>query len=446
MNCMSRSSASPDGWHPKTQQDRDAVLRELQKVLASPHFCNSKRYPALLKYIVENTLAGKADLLKERTLGVEVFERPATYDTNADTVVRYTAGEVRKRLLLFYHEDGKDSNIRIYLPAGSYVPEFLQGHEKAEETRDPADLEARSLLKADSFEDRKGGVAELALASQHGMADRPFWPVSPAEIAASLDQGRRKKRSRILLWSAATFVVVIAAAAGFLWRYRTSHPETIVDEFWAPVLRDQHQVVICTGSVVFAQNRYSGVITAGANGNVEYPFVSMQGAAAIAEIEAAMERSGIRTQLIAAPWSTLTDLREHSVTLLGAYNNQWTIRLMEPLRYHFMPDPQARIVDGMQPATGWERDQSVPYSNADDYALVARFRDPTTDGWVVALAGLGRNGTEAAAQFVTSPHYLELLKEKMGSNFGNRNIEVVLKVKVIEAKTGAPSILAVYTW
>jgi hypothetical protein len=100
----------------------------------------------------------------------------------------------------------------------------------------------------------------------------------------------------------------------------------------------------------------------------------------------------------------------------------------------------------MQPSTGWERDQSVPYSNADDYALVARFRDPTTDGWVVALAGLGRNGTEAAAQFVTSPHYLELLKEKMGSNFGNRNIEVVLKVSVIEAKTGAPSILAVYTW
>ena len=169
MNCMSRSSATSDGWHPKTQQDRDAVLRELQKVLASPHFCNSKRYPALLKYIVENTLAGKADLLKERTLGMEVFERPATYDTNADTVVRYTAGEVRKRLLLFYHEDGKNSNIRIYLPAGSYIPEFLQGHEKAEETRAPADLETRPLLHADSFEDRKGGVTELAIASAvHG--------------------------------------------------------------------------------------------------------------------------------------------------------------------------------------------------------------------------------------------------------------------------------------
>jgi len=99
---MNRTDTAPDGWHPQTQQECDAVLRELQTVLASPHFSNSKRYPALLKYIVEHTLAGKSDLLKERTLGVEVFDRPATYDTNADTVVRYTAGEVRKRLLLFY--------------------------------------------------------------------------------------------------------------------------------------------------------------------------------------------------------------------------------------------------------------------------------------------------------------------------------------------------------
>ncbi len=112
---MNKIDIATDGWHPQTQQERDAVLRELQTVLASPHFAASKRYPALLKYIVENTLAGKSDLLKERTLGVEVFDRPATYDTNADTVVRYTASEVRKRLQLFYHEEGRHSNIRISL-------------------------------------------------------------------------------------------------------------------------------------------------------------------------------------------------------------------------------------------------------------------------------------------------------------------------------------------
>jgi len=58
----------------------------LKKILASAHFSSSKRYPALLQYIVENTLEGKSDLLKERTLGVDVFDRPPAYDTNTDTL------------------------------------------------------------------------------------------------------------------------------------------------------------------------------------------------------------------------------------------------------------------------------------------------------------------------------------------------------------------------
>lgn len=104
------------------------------------------------------------------------------------------------------------------------------------------------------------------------------------------------------------------------------------------------------------------------------------------------------------------------------------------------------IVDAQQPGAHWERDRSLPYSSADDYALVARYRDPTTDGWVFALAGVGRNGTEAAAQFVTSPHYLQMLRERIGSDYTSRNVEVVLKVSVIDGKTGAPSIQAVYLW
>lgn len=84
--------------------------------------------------------------------------------------------------------------------------------------------------------------------------------------------------------------------------------------------------------------------------------------------------------------------------------------------------------------------------SADDYAIVARFRDATIDGWVVVLAGLGRNGTEAAAEFVTDPHYLELLRQRVGSDLANRNVEAVIKLNVIEGKTGAPTIVATYTW
>ncbi len=92
---------------------------------ASSYFCNSKRYPALLQYLVEQTLQGSGDEIKERTVGVEVFGRRPDYDTNLDTIVRYTAGEVRKRLAL-YHQNSPNAGIQISLTARSYHVEFLR--------------------------------------------------------------------------------------------------------------------------------------------------------------------------------------------------------------------------------------------------------------------------------------------------------------------------------
>jgi hypothetical protein len=75
---------------------------------------------------------------------------------------------------------------------------------------------------------------------------------------------------------------------------------------------------------------------------------------------------------------------------------------------------------------------------------LARFRNATTGGWVLVLAGLGRNGTEAAAQFATRPHYVQLLRDDLGRDFSNLNSKALLRVTVIDGKTGAPSILAVH--
>ena len=112
-------------WQPVTSEQKAAVRVALADVLSNPHFCNSKRYPAFLQHVVEAVLSGHADELKERTLGIEVFGRRPDYDTNSDTIVRYTAGEVRKRLALYYSEAQHSPVIRIHLPIGSYVPELL---------------------------------------------------------------------------------------------------------------------------------------------------------------------------------------------------------------------------------------------------------------------------------------------------------------------------------
>jgi hypothetical protein len=419
---MSGTTATRDEGHPRATPDSEAVLRELQEILASHHFCNSKRYPAMLTYIVENTLAGKQEHLKERTIGVEVFDRPPTYDSNNDTVVRYTAGEVRKRLQLYYSESGHSSAVRITLPAGSYIPEFHYAHELPAEHGDDAGFRAEHPHDG-------GGPAHADAGEIH-----------------SLLGGTTSSRKR-LVWTSVAALAMILAAAGLVGKY---HSISAVDSFWTPVLRDQHTVIICTGSVVFAQNNFSGVHTAGRD--IDYPFVSMQSATAITQISRLLERLGAPTELASSATIPLTELREHTIILIGGYNNQWTLRLLQPLRFHFSPastdspDQDASIADQMQPQARWARDHSLPYSSADDYALLARFRDATTDGWVVALAGLGRNGTEAAAQFATSPHYMQLLREQMGRDFANQNVEVLMKVNVVDGKTGAPSILAVHVW
>jgi len=441
---MNRDHATREIWHPKSSEEKAAVLRELDSILNSPHFRNSKRYPALLEYIVKNTLAGSSDQLKERTLGVEVFERSPTYDTNADTIVRYTAGEVRKRLLLYYSDDGQNSNLRISLPAGSYVPEFTFEGEEAETTAHPDGGRARHNESGhDEARHRSGADSHAGLEAREPHA---------AEHTAVLEERAPRSRSRFrtrALWISVAAVLVLAVLAGFLvWRSRTLEPMDAIDQFWGPVLRDQHNVVICTGSVVFAQDKnYSGVHTAGRD--PDYTFVSMQTAAAIAQVTDITERSGISAQVVPSASIPLTQLRDHPAILLGGYNNQWTLRLLDPLRFHFLEDRSQgaeAILDRMQPANQWRRDHSLPYSSADDYAVVARFRNSMIDSWVVALAGLGRNGTEAAALFATSPHYMDELRSRIGKGFGEKNIEVVLKVSVIEGKSGAPSIMSVYTW
>ncbi len=78
-------------------EDRELIRSELESIVTSRHFKNSKRYPAFLTYIVETALRGAPDEIKERMIGIEVFGRPVDYDTNTDPIVRNTASEVRKR-------------------------------------------------------------------------------------------------------------------------------------------------------------------------------------------------------------------------------------------------------------------------------------------------------------------------------------------------------------
>src|SRR6202453_1558014 len=119
------------------QSEKDTILAEslpsavlvreqLRRLVAHPLFTNSKRYPVLLTYSVEQTLLGNASDLKERTIGIEAFGREPSYDVNLDPVVRTTAAEVRKRLIQYYYSPEHAGELIVEMPLGSYVPTFRE--------------------------------------------------------------------------------------------------------------------------------------------------------------------------------------------------------------------------------------------------------------------------------------------------------------------------------
>src|SRR6516164_2948355 len=98
-------------WNPQTDAEREAVRSQLQRLLNSPLFNQSRRYSTLLRYIVERSLEGEAEMLKERTLGVEVFGREPYYDASGDPVVRTTAAQLRRRIAQYYFGPGHEQEI-----------------------------------------------------------------------------------------------------------------------------------------------------------------------------------------------------------------------------------------------------------------------------------------------------------------------------------------------
>lgn len=102
----------------------DVLRLHLEAVLQSQPFAKSDRLRRFLRFVVEQSLEGHADQLKEYTIGISVFDRPDDYDPRIDPTVRVHAGKLRARLRDYYSTDGHTSPVRIELPVGSYVPVF----------------------------------------------------------------------------------------------------------------------------------------------------------------------------------------------------------------------------------------------------------------------------------------------------------------------------------
>jgi hypothetical protein len=336
-----------------------AVRKQLKRLLAHPLFTNSKRYPVLLAYTVEQTLLGNAGELKERTIGIKAFGREPIYDVALDPVVRTTAAEVRKRLIQYYYSPEHAGELIIEMPTGSYVPTF----------REP-------VVPTTA----EGAVAASGQTpSQHSVAE------------AGPPAARNRRR-----WVSIGVALAVALLAGFgLGRMKLSGESSNLERFWAPIASASSRITYCLGMPM--------------DGTDQAHFTLSQGMPVSGGLDASdvitLARSIVPLvprhdafRVVSASQTSFAQLRESPFVLIGAFDNIWTMRLTQDLPFGFESDGQVRKLIDRKSAhpRSWTLQWQVPYTKlAKDYAIVARIRDNVTGQPVIMVAGILGEGTEA---------------------------------------------------
>jgi hypothetical protein len=417
---------------PGLFSDPAAVREQLERLLAHPLFANSKRYPALLAYTVEQVLQGNASDLKERSIGIEVFGRAPTYDANADPIVRITAGEVRKRLSLYYYDASHAGELVIELPVGSYVPTFRQPEQMIDvvpEINEPTPL-----------------------------GDLP-------QVEEHLPVATNPPKPSKLRWILAAGFMIAGCAIGLFLGVRV-HPAfapdtpSNIDRFWEPFTSSPSATTFCLGEPakninMDELNSFETPVNAPVDPQKLYVRLHLAGLFALADVTtltrtaAALEARHKAFRIEPASEASFAQLREGPIVLIGAFDNIWTLRVTQKLRFGFeSKNGEALIVDRKSgDKTTWATAWDLPYQKLSrDYAIVARIHDNTTGQPVIIAAGISEEGTEAAGEILYNPVYLNSLLAKVPANWEKMNMEAVIETQVIEGHSGPPNVLEVETW
>jgi len=384
----------------QVQARRAEVLEQLNRLVGSSLFRNSRHYPKLLRYVVEQSLDGHGAQLKERALGIEVFGRDPGYDTNLDPVVRTSACEVRKRIAQYYHDPAREGEIRIDLPSGSYQPEF-------------------------HFPVAAAVVEEAAPAEV-------VKPAAPAEMKPGWSRWEWLPRVRTLAMAAGVVVLLVVLFTGSRTAARSA-----VDVFWAPVWGGADTVLVCVGGQ-----------HGGAEAAVAPDLLHFADAMTMGRLFSVLHAHGRGYDARLASAVSLSDLRRGPAVLISAFNNPWTMRLKQGLRFTFEREGErVSIHDRQHPEAGWSVTRGVPDDQlTQDFAIVSRVTDSITERTVVTLAGLTRFGTVAAGEFVSEERYLSQLSSHAGAGWERRNVQVVLGTEGVNGVAGPPRVLAGWDW
>src|SRR5260370_35973724 len=374
----------------------ESIRGALHRVLQSQGFRSSRRSQDFLRYVVERTLEGQAESLKERTIGIDVFGRTAEYDPSEGATVRVKGGEVRKRLSLYYANEGQAAETRSGLRGGTYVPEFHAGAGESKPVRETVTAAPRR---------RSMAVTGLAL------------------------------------------VIAIAAVAVWL---KMRPAETPLDQFWAPVLRGSTPVLLSAAYVpVYGVDptmaperptRFEDFVL------LNDQFVGGGDLMAVTRLSAMLNRIHRSYRVKIGSDVTFQDLRAAPTVLIGYSYTRWR-EISKELRFFIDAERRPRMVtDNGQPTQSALPNLPPDRNTNADYAIVTRVFHPDTQAMLVEVAGITQYGTEAGAELITSPEYLGEALHDAPKGWQNKNLQLILHLKVISGTPTSPKVVATHFW
>ncbi len=390
----------------KNEEQIEALKQHLDELVQSVDFRGSHRSQQFLRYVVEKTLQGSFESLKERIIGVELFQRSPSYDTSEDAIVRVTASDVRRRLLQHYGRFGDTSRFRISLPPGSYLPEF----------------ECESFVSATPDESK---ILPLPVLSEG------------APLVENTDRVEEASRQRPRwIWQATVaLTIMLMALTGFglrRWRaqtitaalppwnviYRTGQITQLITS--DPSLEELQQLEGHSISLSdYANQKY--VLDAGALSpelRQFYEFFLHADNAAVVDTPLAVNIARIipqefKIRVRSARSLRVTDFKtDDNMILIGSpRSNPWFDLFGDQLDFKFVYSQELNleIIENLHPAAG-EKATYVPtargFATGESFAIVAFIQNLNQTGHVLLLAGANGEGTEAAGNLVTERSHL----------------------------------------
>lgn len=446
--------------------NREAVHRELQRVITSRHFRTSRRSQQFLKYVVEQKLLGNEASIKERVIGIQVFGRDVNYATGDDPCVRVQAGEVRRRLEAYRAELQQDAEVCIELPIGSYVPVLRMSPSSPGEIGRESSPETTEVPT----------VPPLADVVAAAVSQEPSGPLHMPEILMPKTVAVHPQPARSLETKIRATVGLVLLIVGLLVGHFVpwSRPGSeAIQQFWGPLLSNQKPVVMSLGRPLvytpsdalfdkydqthpgsFDQlvDRHNKRLDLDSNTTIRWGDLSPKdnsgpaigGVRAGMALTAFLGRFGKSYTVRFGEEGTFVDFRGSPAIIVSNLNSHWTTDLDNDFPFRIRTTASDDYIEERGTARTW-RMTNHP-GGMTDYGLITRQPVGITGEYLLKVAGLGDGGSEAAAEVITNPVLLEQVVRTLPPNWEKKNLQILVTTEMIGRKASPPKIIAVHTW